>query len=216
MQISPKDTLLNPFRKYVVFRGRSPRAEFWVFLLVSLMSFKLVDIGFYAFTHQNPNVWHDHEPRMWLISPDRVLDSATFNQDRHHWDKGLHHRDKRHDRKNWDNSSPKNPATTAANLDHSSCESLRGSIVTPPQHDIFCIESDDGRYRFAIMVNRIMAYWAASKAGLGLLLILPFIALVARRLHDCGRSGWWAMLLSFPATAFLLLLYIGFTRSKPE
>ena len=40
---------------------------------------------------------------------------------------------------------------------------------------------------------------------IGLLLILPTLGLMARRLHDVGRSGWWLLLL-FTGIGVLLLI----------
>lgn len=39
-----------------------------------------------------------------------------------------------------------------------------------------------------------------------LALLLPALAVGARRLHDIGRSGWW-QLLSFTGIGFLVLIY---------
>ncbi|WP_425091225.1 DUF805 domain-containing protein [Tropicimonas sp. S265A] len=44
-----------------------------------------------------------------------------------------------------------------------------------------------------------------------LALILPNVAVGARRLHDIGRSGWWLLLGLIPLVGFLVLLYF-FTR----
>lgn len=48
-------------------------------------------------------------------------------------------------------------------------------------------------------------------AGMGLveliifvLLILPFVAVGARRLHDTGRAGWWMLLLYIPYLGALM------------
>lgn len=40
-----------------------------------------------------------------------------------------------------------------------------------------------------------------------LALILPVIAVGARRLHDIGRSAWWLLLLLLPVIGSLVLLY---------
>lgn len=39
-------------------------------------------------------------------------------------------------------------------------------------------------------------------------LILPFIAVFIRRLHDIGKSGWYLLLWFIPLVNFLLLYYI--------
>lgn len=42
---------------------------------------------------------------------------------------------------------------------------------------------------------------------LSLALLLPSIAVGARRLHDIGRSGWWLLLGLIPVIGFLVLIY---------
>jgi uncharacterized membrane protein YhaH (DUF805 family) len=39
--------------------------------------------------------------------------------------------------------------------------------------------------------------------GTFLALLLPFVAVGARRLHDSGRSGWWMLFLYIPYLAFV-------------
>ena len=41
-----------------------------------------------------------------------------------------------------------------------------------------------------------------------LLMIIPFLALVVRRFHDMGHSGWWALTLLIPYYIGLILLLI--------
>ena len=41
---------------------------------------------------------------------------------------------------------------------------------------------------------------------LNLALLLPSVAVNARRLHDTGRSGWWQLLLLIPIIGFIVLL----------
>lgn len=36
---------------------------------------------------------------------------------------------------------------------------------------------------------------------------VPLIALIVRRLHDTGRSGWWGWVFLVPAVGPLLLIY---------
>lgn len=45
----------------------------------------------------------------------------------------------------------------------------------------------------------------ATLVSLGLL--LPNLAVGARRLHDTGRSGWWLLIGLVPLVGFLVLLY---------
>ncbi|MGN1172458.1 MAG: DUF805 domain-containing protein [Muribaculaceae bacterium] len=41
----------------------------------------------------------------------------------------------------------------------------------------------------------------------GLALLIPSLALGARRLHDTGRSGWWLLLALIPFGAIVLLVF---------
>ena len=41
----------------------------------------------------------------------------------------------------------------------------------------------------------------------GLAMLLPTLAVGARRLHDIGRSGWWQLLVLIPVVGALVLLY---------
>ncbi len=45
-----------------------------------------------------------------------------------------------------------------------------------------------------------------------LALLVPWLAVVVRRLHDADRSGWWALLLLLPVIGLIALIVIGLTR----
>ncbi|MBV0910904.1 DUF805 domain-containing protein [Anianabacter salinae] len=47
-----------------------------------------------------------------------------------------------------------------------------------------------------------------------LAILLPSLAVGARRLHDIGRSGWWLLILLVPLIGFLVLLYFFVQRSE--
>ncbi len=42
-----------------------------------------------------------------------------------------------------------------------------------------------------------------------LALLVPWLAVVVRRLHDADRSGWWALLLLLPVIGLIALIVIG-------
>ena len=48
-----------------------------------------------------------------------------------------------------------------------------------------------------------------------LALVLPALAVGARRLHDTGRSGWWLLLMLIPFIGGLFLLYWAVLPSQP-
>ncbi len=49
----------------------------------------------------------------------------------------------------------------------------------------------------------------------GLALLLPNLAVAARRLHDIGRSGWWQLLLLIPIVGVIVLI-VWFARKGEE
>jgi uncharacterized membrane protein YhaH (DUF805 family) len=63
-------------------------------------------------------------------------------------------------------------------------------------------------FLFSFLVQ--MAGGMISQAASGLLclaLLLPSLAVGARRLHDIGRSGWWLLVGLVPLIGWLILLY---------
>ncbi len=40
-----------------------------------------------------------------------------------------------------------------------------------------------------------------------LAMLVPAVAVTARRLHDVGRSGWWQLVMPVPVVGVLLLLF---------
>ena len=48
-----------------------------------------------------------------------------------------------------------------------------------------------------------------------LAVLLPALAVAARRLHDIGRSGWWLLLGLFPIIGFLVLIWF-YTKPSDE
>ena len=47
-----------------------------------------------------------------------------------------------------------------------------------------------------------------------LALILPFLAIGARRLHDIGKSGWWQLLWLLPIIGLIVLIFFWAQESK--
>lgn len=50
---------------------------------------------------------------------------------------------------------------------------------------------------------------------LSLALFLPGLAVLVRRLHDVGRSGWWVLILLLPLIGFIVILVFALTESQP-
>jgi uncharacterized membrane protein YhaH (DUF805 family) len=50
----------------------------------------------------------------------------------------------------------------------------------------------------------------------GLIMLLPGIAVSIRRLHDIGKSGWFLLLVLIPLIGALILIYFFVQPSKDE
>ena len=48
-----------------------------------------------------------------------------------------------------------------------------------------------------------------------LALLLPNLAVLVRRLHDAGHSGWWVLIGILPLIGFIVLLIFALTPSQP-
>jgi uncharacterized membrane protein YhaH (DUF805 family) len=46
--------------------------------------------------------------------------------------------------------------------------------------------------------------------------IIPNIAVLVRRLHDIGRSGWWVLLAFIPLIGIIILIYWACLPGEPE
>ncbi|UCQ26610.1 DUF805 domain-containing protein [Edwardsiella tarda] len=62
----------------------------------------------------------------------------------------------------------------------------------------------------------------SQEVGIGLLggiyalvLFIPSIAVLVRRLHDIGRSGWWFLIILVPLIGAIVLLVFTVQDSKP-
>ena len=49
----------------------------------------------------------------------------------------------------------------------------------------------------------------------GLAVLIPSLAVGARRLHDTGRSGWWQLLYLLPAIGAIVLIVFFVLDSQP-
>ena len=47
-----------------------------------------------------------------------------------------------------------------------------------------------------------------------LVVLLPSLGILVRRLHDAGFSGWWALLLLVPAIGFIAVIILACLPSK--
>ncbi len=49
----------------------------------------------------------------------------------------------------------------------------------------------------------------------GLAVLVPCLAVGARRLHDTGRSGWWQLLLLIPLIGLIVMIVFWVMESAP-
>lgn len=49
-------------------------------------------------------------------------------------------------------------------------------------------------------------------AMFSLIMLIPSIAVTARRLHDIGKSGWWQLLFLIPIIGFLIIVWWAATK----
>jgi uncharacterized membrane protein YhaH (DUF805 family) len=49
----------------------------------------------------------------------------------------------------------------------------------------------------------------------GLVLLLPFLSVTVRRLHDTNRSGWWWWIQLIPCVGFIVILVFMLLDSTP-
>lgn len=59
----------------------------------------------------------------------------------------------------------------------------------------------------AVMLIPVYLYW--------FVILVPSLAVLIRRLHDIGRTGWWALLSLVPGVGGLVLLILTCLDSEP-
>jgi uncharacterized membrane protein YhaH (DUF805 family) len=59
----------------------------------------------------------------------------------------------------------------------------------------------------ADVISRVISPSVGISVFLSLVLVYPLVAVVVKRLHDRGRSGWWAALLAAPLGAGVAAAY---------
>jgi uncharacterized membrane protein YhaH (DUF805 family) len=71
-------------------------------------------------------------------------------------------------------------------------------------------------FLFQVIVSVVLGIVSPTLQGLaGLALLLPGLAVGARRLHDIGKSGWFLLLGFIPLIGWLVLLYFFVQPSGP-
>lgn len=78
----------------------------------------------------------------------------------------------------------------------------------------------------AVFAVRVIVDWLTidtALQGLGSFIVVgcflattpPLLAVTVRRLHDCGRSGWWCLVCLIPGFGWVLLLLFLAERTTP-
>ena len=67
-----------------------------------------------------------------------------------------------------------------------------------------------------VFIVAVVLGWASPLLAniFGLAMLLPELAVGARRLHDTGRSGWWQLLLLLPVIGLIILIVFWVQESK--
>ena len=67
-----------------------------------------------------------------------------------------------------------------------------------------------------VFIVAVVLGWASPLLAniFGLAMLLPELAVGARRLHDTGRSGWWQLLLLIPVIGVIILIVFWVQESK--
>jgi uncharacterized membrane protein YhaH (DUF805 family) len=70
---------------------------------------------------------------------------------------------------------------------------------------------------FVVIVQAVLNAVLPPLAGVfGLIVLLPGLAVGARRLHDIGRSGWWQLLWFVPVIGVIVLIVWWATKGQAE
>jgi Predicted membrane protein len=70
---------------------------------------------------------------------------------------------------------------------------------------------------FAFLVQIGLGMINHNLAGLAALaLLLPYIAVFVRRLHDTDRTGWWMLLAFIPVIGVIVLIVFGVLEGTKE
>ena len=72
------------------------------------------------------------------------------------------------------------------------------------------------------LIDLILLLWSET-VGIGLLniiyslaVLIPFMAVSVRRLHDTGRTGWWMLMSLIPIIGWLVLLVFNVQGGDPD
>ena len=71
-------------------------------------------------------------------------------------------------------------------------------------------------FLFTGVISVTLALFSKTLSGLfSLAVLLPFIAVTVRRLHDTNRSGWWLLIWLLPVVGWLVLAFLLVQEGDP-
>jgi uncharacterized membrane protein YhaH (DUF805 family) len=69
---------------------------------------------------------------------------------------------------------------------------------------------------FTFLASMILGVVSSMLAGMfSLAVLIPSLAVGARRLHDIGRSGWWQLIWLVPVIGWIIMIYWFVQESNP-
>ncbi|GAB4578880.1 MAG: DUF805 domain-containing protein [Anaerolineales bacterium] len=70
---------------------------------------------------------------------------------------------------------------------------------------------------FVVLVTSALTYLSENVAAVFLVVVLlPYLAVGARRLHDTGKSGWWQLYYLVPIAGFAIVWILCAAESHPD
>ena len=185
-----RDLIKRPFLSYAQFSGRSGRPEFWLFLLtftVVTQGSALIGYGITSLIvsdeRQERQFHHLEKHSLWHHGHEN--DSrVTFLIHRHDHSQGYH----LHALVDPDKFDP--------------TEQEKNEISSHDEtssHDPKWRHHDD-HYHLPEKVSETLGLLGV------LVLLIPLLAVGARRLHDSNHSGWWQLMILIPVAGWLVLL----------
>ena len=178
-----RQLLARPFLNYANFSGRSARPEFWLFVL----TFTAITQGSALIGYGIANLVTPHSPDK---SPYHRLEGHGFRHHGHDNDSRVTFMIHRHD--------------------HSEGFHLHG-MVDPDEVEQDAEGGVNGLEDYKKWHDRGDDHHVSEKVGqtLWLLsslgLLIPLLAVGARRLHDSNHSGWWQLMILVPVAGWIVL-----------
>ena len=214
----------NPLRNYAVFSGRAGRAEFWLFVLTFIVITQLAWLlGFGVM--KIAGVDRDHDG----TSPDQMMQQSeygtsedgvanTTSDDRSSDEGSSDDRPKVYQDQNGHGDDMLNFLVHRHGTDGYHLHGImRDDHMSEYDREGLDDDNDHGRYEhpgyhrdgrpYMLRFHKSRAerggdiLWMISVAAL----LLPLLAVGARRLHDSNHSGWWQLLALIPAAGWLVL-----------